>query len=76
MGCRKDISGVIACSALKEDYRKILLASAKQSYILFLKGSYQLIANRLAIRQHEFMNPNLLHNQFETLARTKRMLFV
>ncbi len=60
-------NGIIACSALKDDYRKIILAKAKQSYVLYLKGNYELISDRIAKRQHEFMNPDLLRNQFNTL---------
>jgi gluconokinase len=60
-------NGIIACSALKDEYRKIILAKSKHNYILYLKGDYKLIANRLAKRKHEFMNPNLLSSQFNTL---------
>jgi gluconokinase len=60
-------NGILACSALKESYRHILIKQPQRSHILFLNGSYDLIASRLQERQHEFMNPNLLHSQFDTL---------
>lgn len=58
---------VIACSALKNDYRKLILAKVKQSYVLYLKGDYELISERVIKRKHEFMNPELLRSQFDTL---------
>lgn len=61
------INGILACSALKEEYRKTLLANVSNYQILYLKGDYQLIAERLAKRKHEFMNPQLLLSQFNAL---------
>jgi gluconokinase len=69
-------NGILACSALKEDYRIILLANAKHKHILYLKGSYELIAERLALRQHEFMNSNLLLSQFKTLQEPKEAIYL
>jgi carbohydrate kinase (thermoresistant glucokinase family) len=57
-----------ACSALKRAYRDFLLQQAGEP-ILFvhLSGEKDLIARRIAARQHEFMNPKLLDSQFATL---------
>jgi gluconokinase len=62
-------SGVLACSALKQSYRDTLAAGMPPHAITFvwLDGSPDLIAERLAERHHEFMNPNLLKSQFDTL---------
>jgi gluconokinase len=62
-------SGVLACSALKEKYREILSAHMPAGTVQFvvLEGSKELIAGRLALRNHEFMNPGLLESQFRTL---------
>lgn len=62
-------SGVLACSALKQRYRETLSAAMPQGTITFvwLDGSPELIAERLAERHHEFMNPQLLESQFKTL---------
>ena len=35
--------------------------------LVFLKGDYQLIESRLALRRGHYMNPSLLGSQFETL---------
>jgi gluconokinase len=62
-------SGVLACSALKASYRTILEAGLPQGAMTFvlLEGSKELIAQRLATRQHEYMNPKLLDSQLATL---------
>ncbi len=59
---------VIACSALKESYRKILKDSINY-YVkwVFLKGSKELIQSRLETRANHFMPSKLLQSQFETL---------
>jgi gluconokinase len=58
---------VIACSALKRAYRDILVHGRKDVRIVFLDGSQQLIAGRLAKRKGHFMPPDLLPSQFRTL---------
>jgi gluconokinase len=62
-------SGVLACSALKASYRTILESGIPQAAVRFilLEGSKELIAQRLAGRQHEYMNPTLLDSQLATL---------
>jgi gluconokinase len=62
-------SGVLACSALKDKYRKTLSAGMPEGTVHFvlLDGSKEMIAARLAARHHEFMTPALLDSQFATL---------
>ncbi len=62
-------SGVLACSALKAKYRDTLAGGmpAGTVHFVLLDGSRELIAERLAARSHEYMNPNLLDSQFKTL---------
>ena len=60
-------NGILACSALKERYRQMLIKQPERTHILFLSGNYDLIDRRLHERQHEYMNPNLLQSQFDTL---------
>ncbi|QHN03861.1 gluconokinase [Granulicella sp. WH15] len=61
--------GVLACSALKASYRKTLGAGMPEGTVHFvlLDGSREMIAERLAARKHEYMNPKLLDSQFATL---------
>ncbi len=63
--------GVLACSALKDKYRKTLAAGMPEGKVSFvlLDGSKELIAERLAHRQHEYMNPKLLESQLATLEK-------
>jgi gluconokinase len=62
-------SGVIGCSALKRSYRKILFDGVppNRTALVFLRGSYDLIRSRLAVRQDHFMPPSLLESQFAQL---------
>ena len=61
--------GVLACSALKEEYRSTLahgLPSGAVAFVL-LDAPPTVLAGRLAARHHEFMNPRLLGSQLATL---------
>ncbi len=58
---------VIACSALKRAYRDILVHGRSDVRIVYLDGTQQLIATRLARRKGHFMPPGLLESQFRTL---------
>jgi gluconokinase len=67
---------VLACSALKESYRATLAAGMPEGTLRFvlLELSKQEIAQRMAERHHEFMNPALLDSQFATLETPKYAL--
>jgi gluconokinase len=58
---------VLACSALKDSYRRRLLAGIGPSRIVYLQGSFELIAARLATRRHRYMPASLLESQFAAL---------
>ncbi len=58
---------VIACSALKNTYREILDPDDAQVSFVFLKGSFQLISERLRARHGHFMPESLLRSQFDAL---------
>jgi gluconokinase len=58
---------VIACSALKRAYRDILVHGRDDVRIVYLDGTQDLIAARLAARKGHFMPPGLLASQFNTL---------
>lgn len=58
---------VLACSALKNSYREILSEAYPHLAIVYLKVDPDTAATRLANRQHEFMNADLLESQFQTL---------
>ena len=58
---------IIACSALKEKYRKLLSENLDNPAWVFLKGSFELISHRMKNRTGHFMPPLLLQSQFDTL---------
>jgi gluconokinase len=60
-------SAVLACSALKAAYRDRLLAGVADHRVVFLRGSAELIASRLAGRKHRYMPASLLGSQFAIL---------
>lgn len=57
----------VACSALKRWYRELLRSSVPELQFIHLAGQRDLVASRLATRQHEFMPTTLLDSQFEVL---------
>ncbi len=59
-------SHVFACSALKADYRRIL-DPMHHCKLVYLRGSRDLLAERLAGRQGHFFNAALLQSQLDTL---------
>jgi gluconokinase len=65
--CKAGERAVIACSALKRVYRDILVHGRNDVRIVYLKGTQQLIADRLAKRKGHFMPAGLLESQFKTL---------
>jgi gluconokinase len=66
--CAKHTGGVIACSALKESYRQLLMDGIEQhiKWIL-LEGEYDLIKERMLKRSTHFMPVELLNSQLNTL---------
>ena len=68
-------SAVIACSALKQSYRRVLQIGGQVSFV-YLKASIALIQERLKKRIGHFMNPNLIQSQFDTLEEPEGALQV
>jgi carbohydrate kinase (thermoresistant glucokinase family) len=60
-------SGVVACSALKQAYRRIIIGANPAVRLVYLKGSRDLILRRMAARQGHFMPLTLLDSQFDAL---------
>jgi gluconokinase len=61
-------SAVGACSALKRVYREYLTKMAGEPILfVFLEGTKEVVAKRIAARQHEYMPASLLDSQFATL---------
>jgi carbohydrate kinase (thermoresistant glucokinase family) len=58
---------IVTCSALKRSYRETLEDGHDDVGFVYLQGSKELIAQRLAARTNHFMPPGLLDSQFATL---------
>jgi 6-phosphogluconate dehydrogenase len=58
---------VIACSALKQDYRLQLESGLHRVQWVYLKGSYELIHERLLQRPHHYFSASMLQSQFDIL---------
>ena len=63
--------GIIACSALKRAYRDFLRQNRNEVHLIYLRGSRELIAQRLARRRGHFMPAKLLESQFAALQEPK-----
>jgi gluconokinase len=60
-------AGVVTCSALKRAYRDLLIGKRDGVTLVYLDGSHELIAQRMAARHGHFMPAALLDSQFATL---------
>ena len=58
---------IIASSALKRSYRDIIRSHEPDTLFVHLTGGKQLIGERMAAREHEFMPASLLTSQLATL---------
>src|SRR5664279_6263265 len=66
---------VLACSALKQSYRDQLLVSPDVK-LVYLRGSRELISQRLSQRQGHYMDPSLLPSQFAALEEPRKAVIV
>jgi gluconokinase len=68
--------GVVACSALKQAYRDEIVVDPSLVKVVYLKGSKEIIAERLRERTGHFMNSDLLQSQFDTLEEPRDAIVV
>ena len=73
---QEDRDMVLACSALKSSYRDILVSDRSKIRLVYLKGSFQLIQERLKQRQNHYMSLDLLQSQFDTLEEPEGAIYV
>jgi gluconokinase len=69
-------SAIVACSALKGSYRRLLLEGLPEVKLVYLRGSREVLQQRLAERTGHFFDPSLLDSQLETLEEPTRALIV
>ncbi len=67
---------VLACSALKTSYREMLYRDQQGIKIVYLKGSFDLLAARLKTRQNHYMKADLLLSQLDTLQEPEDAIII
>jgi carbohydrate kinase (thermoresistant glucokinase family) len=60
-------SGVVSCSALKRKYRDVVVGDRPEVRLVYLEGSREVVARRLADRRGHFMPSSLLDSQLATI---------
>lgn len=64
---REGRSVVIASSALKQRYRDMLTGELADMRVVYLRGDFDLLMERLSTRRGHFMKPQMLHSQMAAL---------
>jgi len=64
---QKGETAVLACSALKKKYREQLRAGNDTVIFVYLQGDFDLIWERMQMRQNHYMKAEMLQSQFDTL---------
>ncbi|XHX76044.1 MAG: gluconokinase [Stenomitos frigidus ULC029] len=72
---KASIHTVLACSALKAEYRQLLSQSSQVKQV-YLKGSFALVQQRLQQRQGHYMKADLLQSQLDTLEEPDNALVI
>ena len=67
---------VLACSALKQAYREALGVNQTTVRTVYLKGSYELLLQRIGERRHAYMKKSLFKSQLDILEEPKDGLTV
>lgn len=65
-------NAVLACSALKETYRRQLLSDDGRTRLVYLKIDYDTVAERVANRRGHYLKPGMLDSQFAALEEPAR----
>ncbi len=60
-------TAVFTCSSLKRAYRDVLRGNDTDVRFVYLKGSFEVLHERLKTRTGHFFDPSLLHSQLDTL---------
>src|ERR1051326_1544125 len=68
-------NAVLACSALKESYRRTLVVDDRVK-LVYLKGDRELLLERLSERHGHFMKPEMLESQLATIEEPRHALSV
>lgn len=69
-------NAVLACSALKATYRDLLCGDRVQMKLVYLKGDFELISQRLQQRSNHYMKANLLSSQLAALEEPQNAIVI
>ena len=69
-------TGILACSALKSNYRQILSHDSCEVVFIYLQGDFQCIQSRIESRLEHFMGSDLLKSQFDTLEEPQNAIII
>jgi len=58
---------VVTCSALRESYRERIMVDPARVALVYLRGDFSLILERMQRREGHFMKETMLRSQFDTL---------
>src|SRR6056297_3452227 len=73
----RSTGAVLACSALKEEYRQKLSSIPPENLVwIFLHADYELILQRLNDRKEHFFKSTLLRTQYDILEKPKSGIHV
>ncbi len=64
---RQETSAVVTCSAIKQAYRDRLLDGPGDARLVYLKGDFALIRERMQTRRSHYFKADLLRSQFDAL---------
>jgi gluconokinase len=67
---------VLACSALRQWYRDLLTLDSSREALVYLRGDFELIRQRLAGRVGHYAGVSLLASQFQTLEEPRDAIAV
>jgi gluconokinase len=69
-------SVVLACSALKESYRRVLGVRREGAALVYLRASAELVVSRARLRAGHFMPESLVRSQLETLEEPRDAIVI
>lgn len=69
-------NAIFACSALRQAYRDFLTANLPQVKIIYLRGTPEILTERLRKRKNHFMRSEMLASQLATLEEPVDALIV
>jgi len=70
------VDAIIACSALKQSYRELIVSDPKLVRVVYLRGSPKHIKSWLARRKVHFMPSDLLPSQFKALEEPRNAITI